>query len=109
MPAHSPIGLTIQFIGLHEWDVQCQSANFIKIKGTESSAGVGEANWEFKTSFPVTHSDLSVSQADLVFEGLDTFASVVLVRIPLRILPLLALIQFQNGKEILKFVLSFLG
>jgi len=87
VPAHSPIGLTIQFIGLHEWDVQCQSANFNKIEGTESSAGVGEANWEFKTSFPVTHSDLSVSQADLVFEGLDTFASVVLVRISLRISP----------------------
>ncbi|KAL9712669.1 hypothetical protein Ac2012v2_003906 [Leucoagaricus gongylophorus] len=57
------------FIGLHEWDVQW----------------VGEADWEFKTTFPVTQSDLSASHADLVFEGLDTFASVVL-----------------NGKEILK-------
>lgn len=72
---------------MHEWDVQCQSAKFNKIEGAKSSAGVGEANWEFKTSFPVTHSDLSVSHADLVFEGLDTFASVVLVRIPLRIPP----------------------
>ena len=87
MPTYSLIGLTTQFIGLHEWDVQCQSANFNKIEGTESSAGAGEANWEFKTSFPVTHSDLLVPHADLVFEGLDTFASVVLVRMPLCIPP----------------------
>lgn len=88
---------SIQFVGLHEWDVQCQPENLSKVAGTESSAGVGEADWEFKTTFPVTQSDLSASHADLVFEGLDTFASVVLVRIPLSSSSLV-LIQFLERK-----------
>lgn len=57
------------FIGLHEWDVQW----------------VGESDWKFQTVFSVTQDDLVASHTDLVFEGLDTFASVTL-----------------NGEEILK-------
>ncbi|KAL4267421.1 Beta-mannosidase glycosyl hydrolase [Pleurotus pulmonarius] len=48
------------FVGLHEWDVQW----------------VGESQWAFKTTFEVSESDLSPSYADLVFDGLDTFATV---------------------------------
>lgn len=50
------------FVGLHEWDVQW----------------VGESRWAFKTTFEVSESDLSPSYADLVFDGLDTFATVQL-------------------------------
>ncbi|KDR83785.1 hypothetical protein GALMADRAFT_133195 [Galerina marginata CBS 339.88] len=50
------------FIGLHEWDVQW----------------VGEAEWDFKASLDVTESELASANVDLVFEGLDTFASVKL-------------------------------
>ncbi|KAF8165386.1 glycoside hydrolase family 2 protein [Crassisporium funariophilum] len=49
-------------IGLHEWDVQW----------------VGEAEWAFKTTFEVTESELKAGNVDLVFDGLDTFASVKL-------------------------------
>ncbi|KNZ79844.1 putative beta-mannosidase B [Termitomyces sp. J132] len=48
------------FIGLNEWDVQW----------------VGEAEWAFKSTFTVTEEELRSSNADLVFEGLDTFAKV---------------------------------
>lgn len=41
--------------------------------------GVGEASWSFKTDFDVTAEDLEKPFADLVFEGLDTFATVSLV------------------------------
>ncbi|KAK7049564.1 hypothetical protein VNI00_005595 [Paramarasmius palmivorus] len=57
------------YIGLQEWDVQW----------------VGEARWAFKTSFPVSDAELAAPHLDLVFDGLDTFASVLL-----------------NGTEILK-------
>ncbi|KAJ8475140.1 hypothetical protein ONZ45_g15707 [Pleurotus djamor] len=50
------------FIGLHEWDVQW----------------VGESRWAFKTTFEVTESEYSASHADLVFDGLDTYATVYL-------------------------------
>ncbi|KAJ7937095.1 glycoside hydrolase family 2 protein [Mycena leptocephala] len=63
------------FLALHEWDVQW----------------VGEARWAFKTQFSVTD-ELNSSNADLVFEGLDTFASVLL-----------------NGNEILKTNNQFLS
>jgi len=55
------------FVGLHEWDVQW----------------VGEAEWAFKTSFNVTEKELASQNVNLVFDGLDTFANVRLVRIPL--------------------------
>lgn len=50
------------FIGLHEWDVQW----------------IGESSWSFKTVFEVTEDELRAPNADLVFDGLDTFASVSL-------------------------------
>ena len=42
--------------------------------------GIGEAQWSFKTEFDVTEDELAAANADLVFDGLDTFASVILVR-----------------------------
>ncbi|KIK97998.1 glycoside hydrolase family 2 protein [Paxillus rubicundulus Ve08.2h10] len=50
------------FIGLNEWDVQW----------------VGETEWAFKNTFTVTENDLVPTNADLVFEGLDTFATITL-------------------------------
>lgn len=42
---------------------------------TDTYPGVGESDWVFRTSF---ESNLSASHADLVFDGLDTFAVVEL-------------------------------
>ncbi|EKM59838.1 glycoside hydrolase family 2 protein [Phanerochaete carnosa HHB-10118-sp] len=50
------------FIGLNEWDVQW----------------VGEADWSFKTRFSVDEKQLAAPNADLIFDGLDTFATVLL-------------------------------
>ncbi|KAF9782269.1 beta-mannosidase [Thelephora terrestris] len=50
------------FVGLHEWDVQW----------------VGEKEWAFKTTFTASNDDLKAPNADLVFDGLDTFATVTL-------------------------------
>ncbi|KZT29317.1 glycoside hydrolase family 2 protein [Neolentinus lepideus HHB14362 ss-1] len=50
------------FIGLHEWDVQW----------------IGETEWAFKNTFNVKESDLAAPNVDIVFEGVDTFASVKL-------------------------------
>ncbi|KAI0315972.1 glycoside hydrolase family 2 protein [Amylostereum chailletii] len=50
------------FIGLNEWDVQW----------------IGEAEWAFKTSFDITDQDVNAPNIDLVFEGLDTYATVQL-------------------------------
>ncbi|KAF8639454.1 hypothetical protein AX16_010309 [Volvariella volvacea WC 439] len=50
------------FIGLHEWDVQW----------------VGESDWAFQSTFDVSEEVLASPHADLVFEGLDTFATVSL-------------------------------
>jgi len=41
--------------------------------------GIGESRWGFKTVFSVTEDELKSSNADLLFEGLDTFATVLLV------------------------------
>ena len=35
---------------------------------------MGEADWSFKTKFSVDQKQLSAPNADLVFDGLDTFA-----------------------------------
>ncbi|KAJ6515937.1 glycoside hydrolase family 2 protein [Mycena sanguinolenta] len=64
------------FLALAEWDVQW----------------VGESQWAFKTQFTVDADDIKYSNADLVFEGIDTFASVLL-----------------NGNEILKADNQFLS
>jgi hypothetical protein len=42
--------------------------------------GIGESEWAFKSTFTVSKEDLDSSNVDLVFDGLDTFAAVQLVR-----------------------------
>ncbi|KAG8218701.1 glycoside hydrolase family 2 protein [Butyriboletus roseoflavus] len=44
-------------------------------------SGIGEADWAFKNTFTVTGKDLAAANTDLVFEGLDTFASITLASI----------------------------
>lgn len=46
--------------------------------------GVGEKEWAFKTTFTTSDDDLQAPNADLVFDGLDTFATVTLVRSSVR-------------------------
>ena len=41
--------------------------------------GVGEADWVFKTTFSVTDAEHALPNIDLVFDGLDTYATVKLV------------------------------
>lgn len=48
------------FLGLDEWEVQW----------------VGESDWAFKNTFEVSAKELAAVNVDLVFDGLDTFASV---------------------------------
>lgn len=43
--------------------------------------GVGEKEWAFKTIFTVSGDEFEAPNADLVFDGLDTFAIVTLVRL----------------------------
>ena len=45
--------------------------------------GIGEADWEFATTFDLSDEEFNASNADLVFDGLDTFATVTLVRVNL--------------------------
>jgi len=42
--------------------------------------GVGESDWSFKNTTEVSAKELAAPNIDLVFDGLDTFASVELVR-----------------------------
>ncbi|KAL4241994.1 Beta-mannosidase glycosyl hydrolase [Abortiporus biennis] len=49
------------FVGLNEWEVQW----------------LGESSWSFKTSFTTSSSEYDAPNVDLVFEGLDTFATVI--------------------------------
>lgn len=48
------------FLSLNEWEVQW----------------VGESDWAFKNTFEVSVKELAALNVDLVFDGLDTFASV---------------------------------
>ncbi|KAF8609837.1 glycoside hydrolase family 2 protein [Ceratobasidium sp. AG-I] len=50
------------YIGLNEWDVQW----------------VGEADWQFRTSFSLQAKQISDPYADIVFDGLDTYCTVEL-------------------------------
>ena len=43
------------------------------------SLGVGEVDWAFKTELPIIESDLTAEHIDLVFDGLDTYATINLV------------------------------
>jgi hypothetical protein len=47
---------------------------------TRNASGIGETEWAFKNTFTATKEELSAPNVDLVFEGLDTFATVTLVR-----------------------------
>jgi len=42
--------------------------------------GVGESDWAFKNTTEVSAKELAAPNIDLVFDGLDTLASVELVR-----------------------------
>lgn len=42
--------------------------------------GIGESDWAFRTTFNVTNESLTEEHADIVLEGLDTYAVVELVR-----------------------------
>jgi beta-mannosidase len=42
---------------------------------------VQEADWVFKTTFDVDESELEKDCVDLYFEGLDTYCTIVLVRL----------------------------
>lgn len=66
-------------------------------------AGVGEKEWAFKTTFTASSDELKAPNADLVFDGLDTFAAVTLVRLDTSTLDLLDLHTPQNGVKILEY------
>jgi beta-mannosidase len=76
-----------------------------------SCTGVGETEWAFKTSFEVSKEEHSAANVDLVFEGLDTFATVKLVcTFRSRPLACARLIRpLKNGKEILTANNQFLS
>lgn len=48
---------------------------------TAAFVGVGEKEWAFKTTFTASDDDLKAPNADIVFDGLDTFATITLVRL----------------------------
>lgn len=43
---------------------------------------VGESDWRFKTVFEITEEQSKQDNVDVVFEGLDTFCHVEIVRTP---------------------------
>jgi beta-mannosidase len=47
--------------------------------------GIQEADWTFKTTFEVTSYQLDEACADLIFEGLDTYCDISLVRVTPRL------------------------
>lgn len=76
-------------MGLNEWEVQCKRPELCLFNTRVSRSsisvrtGVGEAEWAFKTTFDVSKDELSGHKHfDLVFDGLDTFATVKLVCAP---------------------------
>lgn len=46
---------------------------------SKPSLGVGESEWAFKHTLEISEKELGAPNVDLVFEGLDTFATVTLV------------------------------
>jgi hypothetical protein len=48
-------------------------------------AGIGEAQWAFRTVFEVTEKEMTAENLDIVFEGVDTFAKVELVSLSAKI------------------------
>jgi hypothetical protein len=47
--------------------------------------GIGQSDWAFRTFFEVTEESLKEEHADIVFEGLDTYAVVELVSYKIRL------------------------
>ncbi|KAF8897495.1 glycoside hydrolase family 2 protein [Infundibulicybe gibba] len=43
-----------------------------------SILGIGESKWAFKTTFTASSEDVNAPNVDLVFDGIDTFASIAL-------------------------------
>lgn len=67
---------------LHEWDVQCEFRSSRQSGGgADASAGIGEVDWAFRTSFRATKEQLQEPEADIVFDGLDTYCDIELVRL----------------------------
>ncbi len=71
-------------------------------------AGIGEVDWAFRTTFTASEAEVTSDKVDLVFDGLDTFAAVELVRAFTILPPSFALAEraYQNGHKILEYVLS---
>jgi beta-mannosidase len=75
--------------GLGEWDVQVspppwmmhvRSAMHRLIRISDGlEQWVGEADWQFKTTFTVSAEEMAKDHVDLVLDGLDTFCDVELV------------------------------
>jgi beta-mannosidase len=63
------------FKGLAEWDVQCGYGILMEA----DTAGIQEAEWDFRTIFHVSPTQLVERCAELVFDGLDTYCDVILV------------------------------
>jgi beta-mannosidase len=73
--------------GLNEWDIQVSSNHEFAACGfwwnvISDLQWVGESDWRFKTVFEVTKEQSKQDNVDVVFEGLDTFCHVEIVRIP---------------------------
>jgi hypothetical protein len=65
--------------------------------------GVGETEWAFKNTFEVTEEELAAQNVDLIFEGLDTFATAKLVSLSGAFsIRLISLSHDKNGQEILR-------
>lgn len=64
--------------------------------------GIGEADWEFSTTFDVSDDEYNAPNVDLVFDGLDTFATVSLVCMIIEYSAIYTHIQSKNGTELTK-------
>ena len=82
------------FLAFNEHEVQCECLCSVwsyregrKARGcgdgADGSAGIGDAEWLYATSFDVSEEELARGYAMLVFEGLDTLCDIYLVRLPI--------------------------
>lgn len=56
-----------------------QHFGLISSSSIQLTTGIGEAEWQFKTSFSLDVATLSAPNVDLTFDGLDTYCTVELV------------------------------